>query len=125
MTKTDKQEAILEAARALHHRNADWVTFFRQILSSEGLVRRYFRTPRSLARFEQGPAYGEIRRMLAELRRTQGDSPNPGEETKVITVRLPMTLHEALKIEAHEYRTSMNALCITKLLQSVQDEGLS
>jgi predicted HicB family RNase H-like nuclease len=48
---------------------------------------------------------------------------NPDEPTRVITVRLPKCLHEALRAEAHEHRTSMNKLCISKLLQFI-DEGM-
>jgi hypothetical protein len=35
----------------------------------------------------------------------------------VITVRLPKSLHEFLQVEAHEKCTSMNQLCISKLVQ--------
>ena len=42
-----------------------------------------------------------------------------GEETRVITVRIPQSLHDALKIEAYEHRTSINKLCISKLLQFI------
>ena len=37
------------------------------------------------------------------------------KQTKVITVRMPDSLHEALKKEAQERNTSMNKLCIAKL----------
>ena len=40
----------------------------------------------------------------------------------MITVRLPKSLHEALRAEAHEHRTSMNKLCISKLLQFIDNE---
>ena len=40
----------------------------------------------------------------------------------MITVRLPKSLHEALRDEAHEHRTSMNKLCISKLLQFIDSE---
>jgi hypothetical protein len=39
----------------------------------------------------------------------------PREPTRVITVRLPKSLHESLKIEAHARNTSLNQLCIAKL----------
>ena len=44
------------------------------------------------------------------------------EPTKVITVRMPKSLHEALRAEAHEHQTSMNKLCISKLLQFIDNE---
>ncbi|HJT31024.1 MAG TPA: toxin-antitoxin system HicB family antitoxin, partial [Pirellulales bacterium] len=46
----------------------------------------------------------------------------PKEATKVITIRLPESLHDALTTEAHERRTSVNKLCISKLLKLVEEE---
>ena len=37
------------------------------------------------------------------------------EPTRVITVRLPVSLHQGLKDQAHEARTSLNKLCVAKL----------
>ena len=42
-----------------------------------------------------------------------------GEDTRVITVRLPRSMHEALRAEAYTEHTSMNKLCISKLLQKI------
>ena len=33
-------------------------------------------------------------------------------------------MHEALRIEAYEHRTSMNKLCISKLLQFIDTENV-
>ena len=44
------------------------------------------------------------------------------EPTRVITVRLPKSMHDALKDEAYEHRTSMNKLCISKLLQFIDGQ---
>jgi hypothetical protein len=61
--------------------------------------------------------------MLAKLRENDADLPGgPREPTRVITVRLPKSLHESLRAEAHDRRTSMNKLCISKLLQVVDEE---
>ena len=48
-------------------------------------------------------------------------APKP-EPTRVITVRLPVSLHVALQEEAHEHRTSVNKLCISKLLQFIDHD---
>ncbi len=48
--------------------------------------------------------------------------------TRVITVRLPRSLHEALKDEAKNRSTSLNQLCVAKLLQvidGITDDGES
>ena len=44
------------------------------------------------------------------------------EPTRVITVRLPKSMHEYLRTEAHDLRTSMNKLCISKLLQVIEED---
>jgi len=59
--------------------------------------------------------------MLARLRERSALSTNK-EPTRVITVRLPKTLHESLLAQAHDRRTSMNQLCISKLLQVLGGE---
>ena len=37
-------------------------------------------------------------------------------------MRLPKSLHETLQEEAFEHRTSMNKLCISKLLQFIDSD---
>jgi hypothetical protein len=38
----------------------------------------------------------------------------------MITIRLPASLHDALKAEADELNLSINKLCISKLLQRIE-----
>ena len=113
---------VLQAARSLREKNSDWVTFFREILGLNGLVRRTFSTPESLSEFEKSESYAEILQTLTELRKRKLPDPSQQEPTRVITVRLPKSMHEALRIEAHEHHTSMNKLCISKLLQFISQE---
>lgn len=100
----------------------DWVTFYREVLGVDGIVRQMFRTPEELARFEQTAEYTEIQTMLAKLREKNKSRTVESEPTRVITVRLPKSLHEALKEEARDYRTSINQLCISKLVQMIDDD---
>ena len=62
------------------------------------------------------------RQMVAKLRERSGTQSDNREPTRVITVRMPKSLHESLRAEAHDRKTSMNKLCISKLLQVVGDE---
>ena len=52
----------------------------------------------------------------------EAEERDPSEPPQVITIRLPRCLHDALRVEAHEHRTSMNKLCISKLLQLIDAE---
>ena len=60
--------------------------------------------------------------MLSKLREKNAEVPVTDEPTRVITVRLPKSLHEALRAEAHTRQTSMNQLCISKLLQIIEQQ---
>jgi predicted HicB family RNase H-like nuclease len=120
---TDQRQEVFRVANQLFSQEPDWVTFFREVLGVDGIVRRMYKDGPELAQFEQSEEYKNIQQMLAKLREKNGE-PNgsPKEPTRVITVRMPKSLHEALKAEAHEMHTSMNKLCISKLLQVVDDE---
>ncbi len=123
MTATErKEEEIQRLAQSLFSRDPDWVTFYREILGLHGLVRRSYPTRELLSEFEQTEAYLEIQQMLTRLRRQGPPTDNEEEPTRVITVRLPKSLHEALRVEAHEHHTSMNKLCISKLLQFIDGQ---
>ena len=122
MTTTEKCEEVQRTARELFAKRPDWVTFYRKILGLYGTIRRHYPTHEALDDFEQTEAFRHIQQMLRKLRE-QGPVPeNPEEPTKVITVRLPKSMHEALRVEAHEHHTSMNKLCISKLLQFVDNK---
>lgn len=114
-------EQVVEMARRIYSRKPAWPVFFRQVLGLKGIVRRAFPTPQQLAEFEQTEDYEEIMRMLAQLRRHRALSVGRQEPTQVITVRLPRAVHEFLRAEAHEHHTSMNKLCISKLLQYIDN----
>lgn len=113
----------LRVATEMHRQGPDWVTYFREILGVEGAVRQIFTTPAEWAEFERGPEYREIQQMLASLREKNGSKDSEDREpTRVITVRMPQSLHASLRQEAHSKNTSMNKLCISKLLQMVDEK---
>lgn len=124
---TRAQEA-LRAASELYRQRPDWVTYFREIQGVGGAIRGLFPGQEELAWFENTAEYSEIQRQVADLRGAASVPAAPEEKddkepTRVITVRLPKSLHELLRREAHERGTSMNKLCISKLLQVI-DENL-
>lgn len=115
--------AVLEVAERLHAMRPEWVVFFREVLGVEGIVRRTFNTPDALIRFECSPQYARIREMLDDLRDADRDRPVEREVQRVITVRMPSSLHETLKAEADGLRVSINTLCIAKLMKLVDGES--
>ncbi len=118
----NRTQELHRIASELYRQQADWVTFFRKILGVEGVVRQLFPNAQEMTDLEQTPEYAEIQQMLAKLRERGTTPADNSEPTRVITVRLPKSLHESLRTEAHEKRTSMNKLCISKLLQMVDEE---
>ncbi len=122
MTTTEKLDKVQCAAEAALSRDPDWVTFYREVLGLRGVVRHTYPVRESLVEFEQTEAYEEIQHMLTKLREKGPVPANDEEPTRVITVRLPKSLHEALRVEAHEHHTSMNKLCISKLLQFIDNQ---
>ncbi len=117
----EKNEAIQREVYQLFSGNPDWVTFFREVLGRNGLVRRHYPSRAEKLAFEATDTYKMIQYMLTKLRENAPPADQP-EPTRVITVRLPKSVHEALRVEAHEHETSMNKLCISKLLQYINDQ---
>jgi predicted HicB family RNase H-like nuclease len=118
----DRRQEIFRVAGELYRQTPDWVMFFREILGVDGIVRKMFTKPEELAVFEKTAEYEDILHMLSKLRERTAAQIDDNEPTRVITVRLPKSLHESLKVEAHDRRTSMNKLCISKLLQALAEE---
>ena len=119
----EQRQDVFRIADEIYRQRPSWVTFFREVLGVDGIVRQVYNSPEALSQFEQTPEYQRIQQMLAKLRENDADLPGgPREPTRVITVRLPKSLHESLRAEAHDRHTSMNKLCISKLLQVVDDE---
>ncbi|MEL7497740.1 MAG: toxin-antitoxin system HicB family antitoxin [Planctomycetota bacterium] len=118
----ERCQQVLETARSLHASKPDWVTFFRETLGVDGAARSVFAMQEEYLQFEKTKEHEMIKSMVANLRSRKAKKARE-EDTKVITVRLPESLHEALKAEAAEHRTSMNKLCISKLLQVLVEQS--
>ena len=119
---TEKYQPILQSARQLFESEPDWVTFFREILGVDGIVRRQFTRLEDLTAFEKSQEFEQIQKWLVKLREQKNATDTESEPTRVITVRLPKSMHEYLRTEAHDLRTSMNKLCISKLLQVIEQD---
>lgn len=118
----ERRLEALERAMQRFQDATDWVKFFREVLGVDGVVRRMFPSPDQLAAFEQSQEYRSIQQMVAQLRAKGDDIGDDKEPIKVITVRMPKSLHESLRMESFDKRMSMNQLCISKLLQVIEEE---
>jgi len=120
----ERKQEVIRVAGELYRQSPDWVTFFREVLGVDGIVRRMFPNQDLLWDFEKSEEHDEIQKMLTKLRESSRSESDDREPTRVITVRLPQSLHESLKHESHERKTSMNKLCISKLLQVIDEAML-
>lgn len=114
---------VYEVASTLFRSNADWGMFHREVFGSEGILRRWLPTREQRAAFQRTETYAEIQRMLCQLRRRANDTPSREGRTVVVMIRVPRSLRDVLRAEAHELHTSLNKLCISKLLQMCEDES--
>lgn len=121
MSVQTKTRELMRVAEEMYRQNPDWVSFFREMLGIGGVMRTLFTDAESQAAFEQTPEYIKLQQMITSLRVREKALP-PKEPTKVITIRLPESLHDALTTEAYERQTSVNKLCISKLLKLVEEE---
>ena len=70
---TEQVQHVHRVAQELFEKAPDWVTFFREVLGVNGVIRQQFKTTDEMAEFEQTEAYMQIQHMLAKLRAKNGD----------------------------------------------------
>ena len=123
VTMEAKKEEAIRMALEMARQVPDWEPFFRGMMGNGGVIEQLFPHRDARLEFKQMPEYLEIQRMMARLREQLNKRSKPDREvTRVITVRLPQSLHSALMSEASDLNTSMNKLCISKLLQVIDDD---
>ncbi len=94
-----------------------WTCFFREVLAVGGLTHALFPTPDEYAEFMCASQYDQIQQMLTALRSRDLPESDPNDPQRMITVRLPKSLHESLCAEAAQMKVSINRLCISRFLQ--------
>jgi len=110
----------LRLAQDAFAKTGSWVLFYREILGPEGVVRRLFPKPEQLRQFEGSREFAELQEMVAAMRSQDPSKGDASEPERMITIRLPKSLHDSLKGEADEMNLSINKLCISKLLQRIE-----
>ena len=106
----------------LHRKRPDWLSFHRALFGVDGEIMRLFPTAAEREAFMQTKEHAEIEALEEDLRRQRIPTEADPEPTRIITVRLPRSVHEALREEASSRNISINKLCIAKLVRQL---GLS
>ncbi|MCO8121970.1 hypothetical protein NHH03_09500 [Stieleria sp. TO1_6] len=97
-------------------KTGSWVIFFREVLGVSGIVQKLFPDAEEQNRFINGPDYATLHEMLAAIRSQDQSKSDSAEPERMITIRIPRSLHELLRQESEECGLSINKLCISKLL---------
>ena len=63
----EKRQAIRSQANQRYTQEPDWVTFYREILGINGIIRRNYPDAQALSDFEKTEEYSEIQQILAKL----------------------------------------------------------
>ncbi len=94
-----------------------WVCFYRELLGGAGVLHELFRESNDLGSFLRTDQHHQIQGMLTALRSRDLPESDPNDPQRMITVRLPKSLHEAMCEEATRLNISVNRLCISRMLQ--------
>ncbi len=112
-------QEVLRVAQEAFAMTGSWIVFYREMLGADGVVRQLFADVDQLRYFETQPEFAELQEMVAAMRSQDPGKSSATEPERMITIRLPKSLHEALQIESEEMNLSINQLCISKLLQRI------
>lgn len=94
-----------------------WVCFYRELMGGSGLLHVLFDNNKEFGSFLRTDQHHQIQQMLTALRSRDLPENDPNDPQRMITVRLPKSLHEAMCEEAGRLNISVNRLCISRMLQ--------
>ena len=106
-----------DIANDLFGNSPTWVCFYRELLASGGMLYTLFSDNGDYEAFQRSDQYRQIQGMLTGLRGRDLPENDPNDPQRMITVRLPKSLHEAMCDEALRLNISINKLCISRMLQ--------
>lgn len=114
-----KRKQVFETATELFGVAPTWTAFYRETLGGSGVARALFVDAEETREYECSDEHSKVLEMLTILRSRDLPENDPHEQQRMITVRIPKSLHDAICDEANELAVSVNKLCISRLLQKV------
>lgn len=106
-----------EIANDLFSNAPTWVCFYRELMGGAGMLREIFAENKDFSAFLRTDQHHQLQGMLTALRSRDLPESDPNDPQRMITVRLPKSLHEAMCEEALRLNISINRLCISRMLQ--------
>lgn len=119
MPYEDRPEMVLKLAGEVFAQTGSWVVFYREIMGCDGVVWKLFPDAAQRRHFESSVEFAELLEIMTSLRSQDGSKTSLHEPERVITVRLPRSMHSTAVEEASELGLSINSYCLTKLLQPI------
>ena len=115
----DRCHWVQQVAAELFGVAPTWTAFYRETLGVDGVAHRIFADAEEFRSYECCECHTKVLEMLTVLRSRDLSDCDPNETQKMITVRIPKSLHDRICEEANELDVSVNKLAITRLLQRV------
>lgn len=113
---------VVRIAIEVFAKTSSWVEFYRAILGPDGVARKLFKGADQNRFWETTPEFFQIQEMLTAIRSHDDLKSDSVEPLRMITIRLPVSMHEVLKQESKERGTSINKLCLSKLLNGIDQK---
>lgn len=120
----DRCHWVQQVAAELFGVAPTWTAFFRETLGVDGVAHQVFPDASEYRKYEASETHSKLLEMLTVLRSRDLPDCDPSEPQRMITVRIPKSLHDSLCKESNDLKVSMNKLCITRLLQRVDSSML-
>ena len=110
-------EQAFDVANDMFGHAPTWICFYRELMGGSGMLHSIFTDAGDFGRFLRSDQHHQIQLMLTALRSRDLPENDPNDPQRMITVRLPKSLHEAMCDEAARLNISVNRLCISRMLQ--------
>lgn len=115
----DRCHWVQQVAAELFGVAPTWTAFYREVLGVDGIAHRIFAEANDYRAYEESECHSKVLEMLTVLRSKDLSDCDPSETQRMITIRIPKSLHDRVCEEANELDVSVNKLAITRLLQRV------
>lgn len=113
-----KAKQILEFARELEANKTDWINAHNSIFGPGGKATELFTNQQDRTAFAQTEEFANVWEIINRLKKSAGAT--HVDDSGKFNLRLPVSLHSALKHEAEEEGVSLNQLCLAKLSVSLK-----
>ncbi|MCU0719080.1 MAG: hypothetical protein MUC83_05205, partial [Pirellula sp.] len=104
----ERGASVVSIAAELFGVAPTWTAFYREVLGSDGLMRTSVCDDDEYSEFECCDDHSKLLEMLTALRSRDLPENDPHEAQRMITVRIPKSLHDSICNEANRLAVSVN-----------------